>query len=320
MAAAGTTTDLYVEGADGKPQMLNTPPPTPPTDVPPPTKPHQPVQVRSHRMADEKPDGSIRDTSTEALRPGNDLGHRNLSDEEIKPPTPKPEEKPAEKPPEVAKPAEVKPPAEKVYAGKFKSAEDLEKSYQELEKKFTQTATEKATLERASLAKPAEPAAKTPQQIAAEQDEANKIVTEFVTDPKKFIQEKIVNQTMTALTAQQIKNEWAKANPDLAEHEIRVAFEATLLAQSDPELARDPVGLLTKATDNFRQFTGKIRTEGAKEALTQETRVIPLLSPSSTTTTEQPSNKAPLTSDDAFALHMKMLKEQEQKSHRGLRR
>lgn len=40
---------------------------------------------------------------------------------------------------------------EKLYAGKFKSPEDMEKSYQELQSKFTKTAQEKAELERLAL-------------------------------------------------------------------------------------------------------------------------------------------------------------------------
>lgn len=317
MPGAGTTSELYKD-ADNPSSTLGAPPAAP-SDVPPPTKVvvTQPVTTKA-RMADEKPDGTIRDTSTEALRPGNDLNFRNLSNEETKPPAEPPKETPAAPPKET--PAPAAPPEPKVYAGKFKSAEDLEKSYQELERKLTETSQAKATLEREKLAAPPAPAVKSAEQIAAEQTEANKIVTEFVSNPKEFIEKNIIQRTMTALTAQQIRNEWMKANPDLAEHEIRVAFEATLLAQSDPELGRNPGALLQKATDNFRQFTGKIRTEGAKEALTTETRTIPLLQPSSTTTaTEQPA-RAPLTADAAHDIHMRFLKEQEQKSHRGLRR
>lgn len=319
MPAAGTTGELYAE-ADNPSSTLGAPP-APPADVPPPTKePHQPVQVRNHRMADEKPDGSIRDTSTEALRPGNDLGFRNLDDEPVKKgdaPVPVEAEKPAV---EVAPVKEAAPVPEKLYAGKFKSTEELEKGYEEAQKLITRQGQEKAERERQALAIPPIAPVKTAEQVAAETAEANQLVTDFVSDPKKFIQEKIVNQTMTALAVQEITNNWRKENRDIAEHEIRVAFEASLLAQSDPEIARNPAALLSKATDNFRQFTGKIRTEGAKEALTQETRTIPLLQPSSTTTaTEQPA-KAPLTADAAYEQHLQMLKSQEQRSHRGLRR
>ncbi len=280
-------------------------------------------------MADESADGKIRDTSMEAVtQPGRDLGFRNLDDEQTptQPPAPT-EEKAPEKPPEPP-PVPPKEPAaaqEKVYAGKFKTTEELEKGYQELESRNTKAMQEAAALRKQNEAKPPVEVPKTPAQIASEEADKNKFLADFVADPKAIItkfQQEAVQQTQIALTTQQIRNEWAKSNPDLVEHESRVAFEMALIAQSDSELAKDPAALLNKATDNFRQFTGKIRTEGAKEALTQETRVIPLVTNTAPSAgTEQPSNgKAPLTSDDAYALHMKMLKEQEQRSHRGLRR
>lgn len=316
MPAAGTTGELYKD-ADNPSTVLGATP-TAPVDVPPPTKVvvTQPVTTKA-RMADEKPDGTVRDTSTEAMRPGNDLGFRNLDQE------PK-EESPKEESP---KPAEIKPPEivpEKVYAGKFKSPEELEKGYLEAQKAMHKAMEEKAALEREKLATPQPaPPVKTPQQIAAEEAEKNKILNEFVTDPNKFLEERDrrnTQQTQVALAAQQVRTDWMKNNPDLAEHEFYVASEALRLTQNDPELAKDPARLIETATANFRQVTGKLRTEGAKEALTQETRTIPLLSNTApTAATEQPA-KAPLTSDDAFQLHLKMLKEQEQRSHRGLRR
>lgn len=318
-----TTSELYLDPDRGSMPSAPLAPPVPPA----PTKVEvtQPVVTRS-RMADQNPDGSIRDTSGEAVStPGKDLGFRNISEEEAvkpkeevaSPEAPKDQPKPADAPKEA-------PPTEqpKVYAGKFKTPEDLEKSYQELESKFTKTSQENANLKAAQAATPPPaPAPKTPEQIAIEQSENNRILQEFASSPKEFIEKNVVQRVTTALTAQQIAADWRKNNPDIAEHEVRVAFEATLLAQSDPELARNPAALLNKATDNFRSFTGRIRSEGAKEALTQETRTIPLLSNTApATATEQPSQKAPLTSDEAYSLHLKMLKEQEQRSHRGLRR
>lgn len=320
MPAAGMTGELYSQADD--PTSTLGAPPSAPVDVPPPTKVvvTQPVTTKA-RMADETPDGRIRDTSSEALRPGNDLNFRNISDEEIKKPEPAAEpakETPPveKKPPELAK----EPVPEKIYAGKFKTPEDLEKGYLEAEKAMRSAQQKAAELSRQP---PAPPPQKTPEQLAAEQAEANNVLNQFVADPKGFLEkrdQRLIQNTMVALTAQQVAESWRKANPDLAEHEVRVAFEATLLAQSDPELAGDHAALLSRATDNFRKFTGKIRTEGAKEALTQETRTIPLLNGSSTpAATEQPA-KAPLTQDASFEMHLKMLKEQEQRSHRGLRR
>ena len=320
MPQAGTTSELYMEQDGADRGVQSPPPPAAPTSVPPPTKVEaaQPVPVK-RRMMDEKPDGTVRDTSSEAVtNPNKDLGFRNLDAPEATEPAKEPEAAPT--PQETAK--EPPPPAEpKVYAGKFKEVDALEKGYQELEKHATKLAQEKALLERERLAQPAPVPSKTPEQMAVEQAEANKILNEFVQDPKTFIEKNVVQRTITALTVQQIRNDWIKSNPDLAEHEVRVAFEANLLMQTDPELAKNPAALLNKATDNFRQFTGKIRSEGAKEALTQETRVIPLVtSTAPPPASEQPAQKAPLTADDAYAQHMRMLKEQEQRSHRGLRR
>lgn len=279
-------------------------------------------------MADEGPDGKVRDTSTDALRPGNDLNFRNLDDEQLtqKPPA---EAKPEDAKPPEAKPAEAPPapevkPPEKLYAGKYKSPEELEKAYEESQRAMHRAFEEKAALERQATAKtvtPPTPPAKTPEQAAAEQQEAQRLVNEFVQDPKGFVEKNIVQRVMVALASQQMTEKWRAANPDLVEHEARVAFEAAQLVQSDPKLAEDPSVLFDRATARFREFSGKLRTEGAKEALTQETRVIPL-APSSTTpsATEHPPQKAPLTAEDAYTLHMRMLKEQEQKSHRGLRR
>src|SRR5882757_3016102 len=117
------TSELYMDqDRAGSSENFQAPPPAPPSSIPPPTKVEvtQPVVTKS-RMKDEHPDGSVRDTSTEALRPGNDLGFRNLDDEKLV--KPKEEEKP---PIEAAAPPKVEeaPPEPKVYAGKFKSPED----------------------------------------------------------------------------------------------------------------------------------------------------------------------------------------------------
>lgn len=328
MTAAGTTSDLYVEDDQGNKQVMTAPPPSAPAPVPEPTKPaEQQTVLVKHRMADEGPDGKVRDTSTEALRPGNDLNFRNLDDEQLtqKPPEPKPEDaKPPEtKPAEAPQTPEAKPP-EKLYAGKYKSPEELEKAYEESQRAMHRAFEEKATLERQATARTVAPptlSAKTPEQAAAEQQEAARLVNEFVQDPKGFVEKNIVQRVMVALASQQMTEKWRTANPDLVEHEARVAFEAAQLVQSDPKLAEEPSALFDRATARFREFTGKLRTEGAKEALTQETRVIPLASSSTTpSATEHPPQKAPLTADQAYEAHLQMLKEQEKRSHRGLRR
>jgi hypothetical protein len=322
MTAAGTTSELYID--KDNPNTVLGAPPSAPAPVPQPVKVTEPVVTKS-RMADEGPDGRIRDTSGEAQRPGNDLGFRNLTDEEQAKPADEPP--PADqKPPEpVAAPAPA--PEPKVYAERFKSVEELEKGYLESRKEMQRALAERDELKRQATVQavtPPAPVQKTAEQIAADQAESNKIVTEFVSNPKGFLDkhyQEATQRTNVALAAQALSEQWKKANPDIAEHEKFVAFEASSLMQADPELAKDPIALFDKATANFRQLTGKFRTEGAKEALTQETRLVPLVS--SGTTPEaagQPPQKTPLTADDSFALHLRMLKGEEQKSHRGLRR
>ena len=330
--------ELYSD-QDNPKSVMGAPSPTASTDVPPPVaKPAAPqVVVVKSRMADENPDGTVRDTSTEALRAGNDLNFRNLSDEGLRKPdapaadVPAQEQKPAD-----AAPAPDRAPAqeavpekgtnvpEKLYAGKYKTVEEMEKAYAEAQRKITEQGQRNAELTaKVNAAPPPAPPVKTPEQLAAEQAENSRILNEFVSDPRGYLEQNVVQRVQTALTAQQLRNEWVKSNPDIAEHEIRVAFEATLLAQSDPELAKSPAALLDRATTQFRQFTGKLRAEGAKEALTTETRVIPLVTNTApSVATENPSSmKAPLKTPDQYNDDwVAFLKSQEQKSHRGLRR
>lgn len=319
--SAGMTSELYSD-ADNSGSTLGAPP-SAPAPVPPPTPPAivTPVTTKA-RMADEKPDGSIRDTSTEALRPSNDLGFRNLTDEsENAPKAPPPVEAAPEAPKEFVPTAPV---PEKIYAERFKSVEELEKGYIESKKEMQKALAERDELKRAQAAQPPPPPpAKTPEQLATEEADKTKFLAEFVADPKSVItkfQQEAAEQTRVALAAQQVTHDWRKQNPDLAEHEYYVASEAMRLAQSDPEIAKDPARLMQTATANFRQVAGKLRSEGAKEALTQETRIIPLLSNTAPPANGQPPQETPLSPDAAFDAHIQMLKQQEQRSHRGLRR
>jgi len=339
----GTTSELYTEqsevGSAGHASALGQPP-APPSPVPAPTQPvkvTEPVVTKA-RMADEGPDGRVRDTSTEALRPGNDLGFRNITDESENAPKPNPEETaPAAetKPVEAPKPPEPAP-VEKVYAGKFKSAEELERGYLEAQKAMSQAQQKAAELERKlATTPPHAPPAPTPAEQAAAEARKAQFLEQFVADPEKVIgdyQRRAVEQTQVALAAQEVRQNWLKNNPDLAKSveiegrtvsgEDFVAFEATRLAQADPELARQPDALIQRATQVVRGYFGAIRKEGATEALTIETRVTPLLGNTTSASSEQPANqgKAPLNFDEAYNAHMKMLKDQESKSHRGLRR
>lgn len=319
--AAGTVSDFTaIEREDGRVEKIVPPPPEPPSSIPS-AAPPAPAVPSQRKMFDENADGSIRDTSTEALKPGNALQFQTFDEpkKEVPPEEPKKEETPAPPPPQAAPPQ-----PEKLYAGKFKTAEELEKSYLEAQRKITETSQKAAELERkVQTAPPPTPAPKTAAEIAAEEKQRNEFLEKFVANPQGVIkeyQDKAVREMQVALSAQQLTENWRKDNPDLVEHEFYVSAEAFRLAQTDPELAAKPVDLFQKATTNFRQIAGKLRTEGAKEALTTETRVTPLLSNTAPTpATEQPA-KAPLTADEAYGLHLQMLKKEEQRTHRGLRR
>lgn len=325
------TSELYFDqenaGSTANFQAPQPPPPAAPQRV----EVAQPVPTKA-RMADERPDGSVKDTSTDALKPGNDLNFRNVDDEALKnKKDAAAKEADAAKPPDAAAPpAEATPPAPKLYAGKFKSPEELETGYSEAEKAMHKAMQEASDLrkkfeaaETAKAATPAAPPVKTPEQVKQETEDNSKLLNDFVSNPREFINKSVAEheqQMQVALKAAQTAEQWRRENPDLVEHEIRVAFEASVLQQQDPELAKDPNALIAKATANFRQMVGKIRTEGAKEALTTETRSIPLLSNTAQPTASGEPEKAPLTWDDAFDSHLKMLKAEEQRSHRGLRR
>lgn len=320
---SGSTSELYIE--QDNPSSVLGAPPSAPAPIPPPVQPVQVAQpaVTKARMADEKSDGTMRDTSMEALQPKNDLKFRNLNDEEMQKPK-EPETPPAE-PVAAAPPPPPEPVPEKLYAGKYKTPEAMEEGYENARKEMQKAQAERDEFKRKLEATPPPPPEpKTPEQVATEASENEKFLAELVANPKGLItkiQQEELGRYQVAMAAQQTAEAWRKANPDIAEHESYVGFEASRLMQSDPELSKDPQQLLEKATANFRQLTGKLRSEGAKEALTQQTRVIPLLSNTAPSAANgNPPKEAPLSSDQAFELTMKMLKEQEQKSHRGLRR
>lgn len=315
----GTVSDLYIDPDQRGSMPTGEPAAPPPPPAPTPVVAVQPVSTKA-RMADEGPDGKIRDTSTEAMRPGNDLQYREFDADPKDTPTAEPT-----KQAEAAPAPVVEQP--KLYAGKFKTVDELDNSYQEAQKLITRQGQELAELKKSKVAEAAAPPpapVKTPAQIATDEERKNKFLTDFVADPEKVmsdLQQRSIQQTKAALEAQQLTNDWRKTNTDIAEHEFFVTAEAYRLSQSDPELAANPTALLSKATENFRQVAGKLRSEGAREALTSETRVIPLLQTTApTTATEQPSEKAPLTADAAYDAHMRMLKDQERRSHQGLRR
>jgi hypothetical protein len=221
---------------------------------------------------------------------------------------------------EVAAPVLVTPPAEpvpeKLYAGKFKTVEEMEAAYKASEKMAHTKAQE------AAAAKQAAEAGKTPEQIA--KDEADRkaaLINEFLEDPEKVIskvqsQAEAKLQEIAAVNAT-VEN-WKKANPDIAQYEFFVGAEMQRLILSNPELISDKAALLTQATTNFRQAYGAIREEGKKEALAVQSSVTPLGSSKVQVAppTEQPA-KGSMTQEAALDSHMQFLRDQAARVRRG---
>lgn len=203
----------------------------------------------------------------------------------------------------VPDPIQVVP--EKLFAGKFKTVEDMEAAYKESESAFHKKSQELADSKKA----PVTPATKTPEQLA--EDKAA-LLNRIVEDPDSVVNE-IANRTQAAIDARQradtAEQEWIKTNPDIAPYKDFVGLEMTRLMNANPELASDPAALLTQATTNFRIVHGKIRESGKLESLQVSQSVTPLAASRIQTPppTEQPT-KAPVTQEDAVKQHMDMLK------------
>jgi hypothetical protein len=338
MPQAGTTSDLYIDPADSS-STLGQPPAAPssvPDPAPAPVVAAQPVPTQV-RMADQNADGSVRDTSGAAVNdPSRDLHFRNVDDEDQ---VRRAAEARAKKEADEKAAQAAAPPAtststaapapnaapEKLYAGKFKSAEELEKGYQEAQAAMTRAQQERAELEKRLQATPPAPPKTAAQLAADEAAEKQAFLEKFASDPQGVLreyQQNAVRQTEVALSSQKMREDWLRDNPDLAaapEHEVLVGMLGWHLASSDPALAANPKALLDKATGTYREMTGKIRSEAAKEALTTQTRVTPLLSNTAPAPTTGQPPKAPLSGDAAFNEHMAMLRNEQSRTRHGLR-
>lgn len=205
----------------------------------------------------------------------------------------------------ISDPIQVVP--EKLFAGKFKTVEEMETAYAEAQRGFHTKSQELADIKKQATPPPAQ---KTPEQIAQEKaDLLNKIIE----NPEAVTQE--IQQRVTANIDAQRKAdiaqaEWKTANADIAPYEKFVGYEMQSLMAANPELASDPTALLTQATLNFRASVfGTIREAGKREALQVQTSVTPLAGSKIQTPppTEQPV-KAPKTTEQVNAEHMDMLK------------
>ena len=243
----------------------------------------------------------------------------------FEPVTEAPIETPADKPPEAAPapapatetstaaPAPVvststAPPASdaKLYAGKFKSVEDLEKSYEEIQKSFTVKAQEAATARKA-LEEREKAAPKTPEETETERLAR---INLMLADPDKYFAEQARKANEAILAENKSMREvaakveaWREVNKDVAPYEDYIGVVMHRLTTSDPKL--DPLAALDQATTAVRAEIGKIREAGRLEALSiQSGATTPaaakvIVPPP----TEHPS-PAPMSDQDAYQAHM----------------
>jgi hypothetical protein len=234
------------------------------------------------------------------------------------PPEPAPTTTTSTAPPAVPPPV-AEPVKERLFVGKFKTAEDLEKAYTELEKGFTAKSQEAATLKKAAV---------TPV-VTPEESEAQRLarINAMLTDPDKF--ERDMADRITAATRQSALEQqetaermtkWNAENKDLdnEDDKFRVAAEVYRLTAQDPGM--DPWAALQQATTNHRTYTGTIFDRGKKEALTvQQSVTTPAAVKVNTPPpTEQPS-PAPMTDKDAAKQHMEFLRSEAARVRRPVR-
>lgn len=161
----------------------------------------------------------------------------------------------------------------KLYAGKFETVEAMETAYAEAQKAFHTKSQELA--EAKKQVPPPDP------KVALEQNAERKaaLLNKIIEDPEGFAAD-IKAQAQASIAEdkkfQSIRDDWAKENPDIADLEKYVGYEASRLVTLDPSLGADTAALLKQATTNFRQDYGKIRESGKLEALQVRSSVTPL--------------------------------------------
>ena len=134
----------------------------------------------------------------------------------------------------------------KLYAGKFKSPEDLEKSYGELEKSFHATRQEYKSIKDEVSALKESLAQQTTQRgyatVPADTDANTKVLQAFYENPVGVLRE-VVNtakkewlmeqerQRVTVTREAEIVQDWTKENPDVVQYQDLLSFYVT---QADP--------------------------------------------------------------------------------------
>lgn len=226
------------------------------------------------------------------------------------------------------------PTEEKVYAGKFKTVEDLEKSYREMESSYTKKAQEVATARKAleERERIAPSAPKSDEETAAERlARVNEMLNDpdaYFTKQAKLANDKIESERVSRRQTEQIMDSWREQNKDmtgtleLGEEKIPleqfVGAEMSRITANDPNV--DPLAALQKATTNIRAAVGILIDRGRKEALSVQSSVTQT-APAKINTpppTEQPS-KAPTTEQDAYQAHLVELRTNAERVRRPVR-
>lgn len=237
-------------------------------------------------------------------------------------------------PPAPAISTSTAPPEAKLFAGKFKTTEDLEKAYKDIEAGFTKKAQEAATArkaleERERIA----PATAKP----AEETEAQRLarINEMLTDPDAYFtkQARLANDAIETernlrRQSETLMDTWRDANKDMTgtleigEEKIPleqfVGAEMARITATDPDM--DPMAALNRATTNIRAAVGILIDRGRKEALSVQSSVTQT-APAKINTpppTEQPP-QAPKTDEQQRSEHLDFLRGQAASVRRPVR-
>lgn len=189
------------------------------------------------------------------------------------------------------KPAE-KPPEQKVYAGKFKGEDELEKGYTNLETEFTRKSQELAEAKRkleeiqtgkVETAQAATQTAEVATQTVAQQPDIADMILNRPGEFVELISQRAAQRTQVQLETQQVTHDWLDQNKDLADRQHLVGAEMQKILQSDPEKAKafaegrgNHRELLAEATGRVRNWIGEITTAAKKEALTTKETIASL--------------------------------------------
>jgi len=180
-------------------------------------------------------------------------------------PKPEGELKPEEKPPELI-------------FGKYKSLEDAQKGYKELERSFheksqiaSQASKQVDYLKQfVDVSRLQEGAQQVAQESVKQEVQSPDLLDLLVNNPQEFERrstERAAHLATAYMETQRIVNLWEQQNPDLVQYKHLINSEVVRLANDKPELVGNVPELLSLATNNLRSAFNFHRQEGQKEAM-----------------------------------------------------